>query len=178
MKTEDTVLVLIDVQGKLAEVMHAREKLYDNLCRLIRGCRALNIPIIWMEQIPEKMGATIEPIRELLPDLTPIAKTSFSCCGEPAFTAELDSLGRKSVLLAGIETHVCVYQTAADLTANGYSVEVVSDATSSRTPENRSTGLERIRLCGAAATSVEMVLFELMNSAEHPAFREILRIVK
>lgn len=178
MKCEDYSLVVVDVQEKLAAVMHDRDRLIDNLCRLIKGCQALEIPCTWMEQIPDKMGPTVEPVRELLTGEMPMAKRSFSCCGEPAFVARLQQLDRKHVLLAGIETHVCVFQTAADLTAAGYRVEVVSDSTSSRTPENRDVGLEKVRACGATLTSVETALFELMRTAAHPAFREILSIVK
>jgi nicotinamidase-related amidase len=103
---------------------------------------------------------------------------SFSCCGEPAFLARLEALGRGQALLAGIETHVCVYQTAADLVARGCAVEVVADGVSSRTLDNKLIGLERIRGCGARLTSVETCLFELLRTAEHAAFREILKIVK
>jgi len=178
MTTDDTVLVLIDVQGKLAEAMDGRERLYDALQRLVKGCRVLELPVIWMEQIPDKMGPTIDPLRELLAEQAPISKCAFSCFGEPAFLDRLKTTGRTNVLLAGIETHVCVYQTARDLVDSGCVVQVVADATSSRTAENRAIGLERIRSAGASITSVETILFELMRTAEHPAFRDILRIVK
>jgi nicotinamidase-related amidase len=158
--------------------MHEKDILFDNLRRLIAGTRALGIPILWMEQIPEKLGSTSAEFRELLAPEQPIRKSSFSCCGEPAFTERLEALGRRQVLLAGIETHVCVYQTAADLGNRGYEVEVVSDAVSSRTPANKLVGLERIRAAGARITSVEMALFELMRTADHAAFRDILRIVR
>ena len=174
----DAVFVLVDVQGKLAELMFEKEKLFGNLGKLVAGMRALEVPIIWVEQIPEKMGATIAPLRERLSGLTPVSKSSFSCCGEPRFLDQLQRLGRRQVLLAGIETHVCVYQTATDLVAAGYDVEIVADAVSSRTPENRGLGLEKVKACGARLTSVETSLFELMRSAEHSAFRAVLDIVK
>lgn len=178
LKAEQAVLVLVDVQGKLAEIMHDREALYQNIRRMIMAARALSLPIIWMEQIPEKMGRTVQEIRELLTTEQPISKKSFSGCGEPAFMTSLQATGRTQVLLAGIEAHVCVYQTASDLANMGYEPYVVSDAVSSRTPSNRQTGLERSRDAGAKITSVESALFEMMGTAEHPAFKEILKIVR
>jgi len=178
LNSDSAVLVLVDVQGKLAQIMHEKDALFANLQKLVRGAQALRLPILWLEQNPERMGATIPELRGLLAGATPIPKMSFSCCGEPAFLARLEALGRGQALLAGIETHVCVYQTAADLVARGCAVEVVADGVSSRTLDNKLIGLERIRGCGAHLTSVETCLFELLRTAEHAAFREILTIVK
>ena len=171
-------LALVDVQEKRFSVMHEKDALSDRLQRLVRGCLALKLPVVWMEQTPGKMGPTIPALRELLGALTPLAKSSFSCCGSPAFLQALQDAGRRQVLLAGIETHVCVYQTAAHLVRAGYAVEVVADAVSSRAAADRRVGLQKIRDAGAGVTSVETALFELLQTAEHPAFREILRIVK
>jgi nicotinamidase-related amidase len=178
MKTDETVLILIDVQGKLARLMHDKEELFDTLQRLIRGMQALRVPILWLEQIPEKMGPTLPELAGLLTDQEPIAKSCFSCAGEANLMTSLTEWGRRHVVLAGIETHVCVYQTARDLVEKGYEVDVVADAVSSRTRQNRAIGLERCKLEGANITSLEMILFELMETAEHPAFKDILRIVK
>lgn len=178
MKPENTVFVLVDVQGKLAQLMHEKESLFDNLKRVIRGMQILNIPTLWVEQSPAKMGPTLPEIAELLTGLTPIAKSSFGCWGEPAFRKALGALGRKHVLLAGIETHVCVCQTALSLLENGYPVDIVVDACSSRTPDNKQVGLQRMQQAGARPTSVEAALFELLATAEHPAFREVLKLVK
>ena len=178
LKQDQTLLLLIDIQGKLAELMHGKEDLYQNLRRITMGAKALNLPILWLEQIPEKMGPTITELRELLPTEQPIPKKSFSCCGEPAFMSKLQATGRKQVMLAGIEAHVCVFQTAADLLQLGYEVHVVADAVSSRTPSNRQTGLDRIRNAGGEITSVESALFELTRTAEHPAFRDLLKIIR
>lgn len=178
MQLDKTVLVLVDIQGKLAEMMYEKDLLYQNLRKIIKGVRSLSVPIIWMEQIPEKMGPTIQEVRELLSTEQPISKKSFSCCGEPLFMTRLNATGRKQVLIAGIETHVCVYQTAVDLLANGYESYVVADAVSSRTFSNKQIGLERIKVAGGKITSVESALFEMIKTAEHPAFREILKIVR
>jgi len=177
-QSDNTVLVIVDIQGKLAEIMYEKELLYQNLRKIITGARSLSLPIIWMEQIPEKMGPTIQEVRELLATEEPISKRSFSCCGEPQFMARIKTIGRKQILMAGIETHVCVYQTAADLASHGYEPYVLADAVSSRTLNNKQIGLEMIKACGGKITSVESALFEIMRTAEHPAFREILKIVK
>ena len=175
---DDTVFVLVDVQGKLAEIMHEKDALFDNLQRLVKGMQALKVPILWMEQIPEKMGPTIQPLAALLVSEQPIPKTSFSCCGSDTFMKRLHSLGRKRAVVAGIEAHVCVYQTARDLVERTYEVDVVADAVSSRTAGNKQLALTCIRAAGARLASVEMILFDLMQTAEHPAFREMLKIVK
>jgi nicotinamidase-related amidase len=175
---KDTVFVLIDVQGKLAGLMHEKERLFENLEKLLRGMQALNVPIIWMEQIPEKMGPTIVPLRQLLGTHAPIPKTSFSCGGSPAFMEQLKATRKKQVLLAGIETHVCVYQTAADLVRQAYHVEVAADAVSSRRALDRDIALRKIDEVGAYLTTVETAIFELLRTADHPKFRDILAIVK
>jgi nicotinamidase-related amidase len=175
----NTALVVIDVQGKLAQLMSHKETLFDNLQKIIKGAQVLELPIIWNEQLPEKLGPTTSEIADLLANTTqPIAKSSFSCCGNPPFMDALKATQRKQVLLTGIETHVCVYQTCRDLLDLGYEVQVVSDAVSSRSPENRQIGLERMHEAGATLTSTEMALFELLRVAEGPRFKEITRIVK
>ncbi|MCX7590103.1 MAG: hydrolase [Kiritimatiellae bacterium] len=175
---DKTVFVLIDVQGKLAQIVHDRETLFDNVVRLVKGMRILRIPILWLEQVPSKMGQTVPEVRRYLGEMEPIVKASFSACGSPLFREKLEELGRRQALLAGIETHVCVWQTAVDLLGLGYQVQVVADAVSSRTALNKDVGLEKIRSCGGLVTSTEMVLMELLRTAEHPCFRDILEIVR
>jgi nicotinamidase-related amidase len=128
--------------------------------------------------MPDKLGPTIAEIADLMTELEPIAKTSFSCAGCPAFVAALGQLDRKHVLVTGIEAHVCVYQTAVDLAAAGYSVEVVEDAIASRIATNRSVGVRKMAARGVGLTSTEMALFELMGDADHPAFREVQAVIK
>jgi nicotinamidase-related amidase len=178
LKTDDSAFVLIDVQGKLAQLMHEKDSLFSSLVKLIKGITILDIPVIWMEQIPEKMGPTIPELSDLLDDLSPISKTAFSCAGHQGFLDQLKALGRSNIILAGIETHVCMYQTARDLRDADYHVEVVADATSSRTASNREIGLQRIRECGAHLTSVEMLLMELLSDASDPRFKEVLKVIK
>lgn len=178
LRPDNTALVLIDVQGKLASLMHQREELYRNLEILIKGAQILDLPILWLEQYPQGLGPTIPEVAELLKDQQPLAKVCFSACGLPEFTQALRASGRRRVLLAGIEAHICVYQTCRDLLDQGYQVEVVADAVSSRTPENKQTGLDRMVQAGAVLTSVEMALFELLRVAGTPQFKEIARLVK
>lgn len=178
LKTDHTVLLLVDIQGKLAQLMHEKELLFENLQKLIKGVRVLGIPVLWVEQNPAGLGPTIPEVAELLPDIQPISKMSFSSCGEPRFVDALKSVNRKQVLVAGIETHICVYQTTLGLLDMGCAVHVVADAVSSRTLVNKAIGLEKMNAAGAALTSVETVLFELLRVAEGEAFRAISRIVK
>ncbi len=177
LEIDNTVLVVIDVQGKLAQLMHEKADLFGNIRKLIQAAGVLEIPIIWTEQYPAGLGPTIPEIAELLTG-EPIAKISFSCCGERRFVEAMGELGRNQVLLCGIETHVCVYQTAVDLLGTAYEVEVVADAVSSRTPDNKDIGLAKIKDAGADITSVETAIFELLKAAEGEKFKAILRIVK
>ncbi len=184
--SRNTVLVLIDVQEKLTSVMHEREALIKNLVTLVKGTKLLDIPVIWLEQNPEKMGPTIPELKELLQGQTPITKMSFSCCGAEGFKEALEASGCKQILIAGIETHVCVYQTAIALIRAGYAAEVVVDAVSSRRATDKAIGLAKIQACGAHSagsgqghvTTVETALFELMRTAENASFRDILKVVK
>ena len=175
----NTTLLIIDVQERLAPVMLNKEKLLDNLQRLIKGAKVLELPIIYTEQVPKKLGPTLSEIADLLVGVSdPISKSSFSCCGCNPFMQHLEKLERKQVLMAGIETHVCVYQTAIDLLKQGYNVQLVTDAVSSRTAENRQLAINRIKEAGAKLTSTEMALFELLRVAEGDKFRQVSRIVK
>ena len=175
---DNTFLLIIDVQEKLWRVMYEKEKLLDNLQRLIRGVLVLGIPIILTEQYSHGLGPTVSEVTNLLHDIKPIAKLSFSCCGDKNFLKELESLNRKQVLITGIESHVCVYQTAIDLLNSGYEVQAVTECISSRTPENRKLGLRRMNRAGAVLTGVEMVLFELLKIAEGEKFKAISKIIK
>lgn len=175
---DNTALVVIDVQGKLAEMMVQKETLYANLQRMIEGAKILELPIVVTEQVPDKLGPTRPEIKPLLEGIEPIAKNSFSCCGNDAFMSRLSSVNRQQILITGIETHICVYQTAVDLLEQDYEVQLVADAVSSRTQENRQIGLDRIKEAGASLTSTETALFELLRVAEGSKFREIAKLVK
>lgn len=178
LKIDNTVLLIVDVQGNLAHLMHEKENLFENLTKIIKGAQCLSLPILLAEQNPEGLGPTIPQLSGLFNDPRPISKLSFSCCGSDYFLKELEALQRENILVAGIETHVCVYQTVRDLIKTNYTVEIVADAVSSRTSENKRIGLEKIRDAGARITSVETALFELLEVAEGDKFKRILEIVK
>jgi len=178
LSVEDSVLMVIDMQGNLYESMQDKQFLSENVQKLIRGVQVFGIPVIVTEQIPEKLGPTIDPVASLLPDVRRIPKSEFSCCDDEKIMKALKSVERRQVLLCGIEAHVCVYQTALDLLEFGYDVHLVADAVSSRTVRNREIGVEKMRDRGVHLASAEMVLFELIRTAEDPKFKEILKIVK
>ncbi|MDD9305028.1 MAG: hydrolase [Desulfobacter sp.] len=177
-KTENCVMLLVDVQGQLANLMYEKDQLFERLEIMIRGMKILGIPIVWMEQIPSKLGPTTERIARLMTDQSPIEKFSFSCWKEPEFLSAFEALGRRQVLLTGIETHICVCQTGLDLIRQGCQVQVVADCVSSRTQENKQIGIDRLSRAGAEVTSVEMAFFELMKVARGEAFRQIIKLVK
>jgi nicotinamidase-related amidase len=178
LEIDDTVLLVIDVQEKLLPVIYEKDRLTANIVKLIRGMQVLEAPIIATEQYPKGLGKTVPEIAELIPGIEPLAKTSFSCYRDAGFKNMLDASSRKQVLICGIETHVCVYQTAMDLKAAGYEVQVAADAVSSRTAENRETGLNLMRQMGITVTGTETALFELLKIAEGEKFKAISRIVK
>jgi hypothetical protein len=175
---EKTALIIIDVQDKLAQLMHRKEALFESLQKIIKGAQILEIPILWLEQNPEGLGPTIPEVADLLSNAEPISKLSFSACRNDRFMRALKALNRKEILITGIEAHVCVYQTAVDLVNLGYEVQVVADAVSSRTIENKDVGLQKMRDNGVSLTSAETALFELLKVAEGKQFKEILKVVK
>jgi len=176
--TQKCCLVVVDVQGKLARLMYGRESLFKHIQILIKAAKILGIPIIWCQQSPASLGQTVPQIAQLLTDNEPIDKVTFSCCGDERFSGKLNSLARRQVLLCGIEAHVCIYQTSADLLAADYEVNVIADAVSSRAFENKQIALERMAAEGANISCVEMALFELIKTAEHPQFKQIAGLIK
>jgi nicotinamidase-related amidase len=173
-----SVMLLVDVQGQLAQLMYERDKFFASLELMIKAMKILNVPVLWMEQIPSKLGPTIGELSCLMDGAAPIEKISFSCCKEPGFMNQFKALGRSQILLTGLETHICVYQTGYDLLNQGYQVQVAADCVSSRTKENKEIGLSRIVQAGGHLTSVEMILFELMQEASGEAFKQIVKLIK
>lgn len=174
----DAVLVIVDIQGNLAQAMFDKEILFANAVKIIKGFKALNLPVVLTEQIPQKLGKTLPQIADEVEGFDPIVKESFSCWDENKFKERLNTTGRRHVILIGIECHVCVYQTALDLIANGYTVHLVADVVSSRTPENRQIGIDAMKSAGAHITSTEMVLFEILRTAADPKAKDFFKIVK
>ena len=178
LKIENCCLAVVDVQGKLAQLMHGKEALFKNIRILIQTARILEMPILWCQQVPDALGPTIPEIAELLADIEPINKATFSCCNADQFNAKLNASQRNQILLCGIETHICIYQTAMNLSRKGFQASVIVDAVSSRTLDNKQIALSRLSTEGVSIYSVEMALFELLQTAEHPKFRQIAKLIK
>lgn len=174
----NSLLVIVDVQGKLAQLMHDKDTLFKNIEILVKAAKILDIPILWCQQCPDSIGPTIPEIARLLADCEPINKSSFSCCGEENFNIRLNESSREQIILCGIETHVCIYQTASDLLRKGFHVDVIADAVSSRTLENKQIALSRMTTGGVNISCTETALFELLKTAEHSNFKEIARLIK
>jgi len=172
------VLVIVDVQGKLATLMHEKEPFFDKVVKTIKCCQVMNIPIIWNEQLPDKLGLTIDEIKTVLSDDKPLEKDTFSCCGNDDFVASLKNTGRDQILLVGMETHVCVYQTAMDLLNKDFDVHLLADAVSSRSLENKEIALGTMQNRGVNITSLEMAVFEMLQVAKGDEFKQVIKIIK
>jgi len=158
--------------------MYKKERLFENLQVLVQGVKELGLPIIWAEQYPQGLGETIPELKQILDNFSPLPKKSFSVCGEATLMQKIEESGRKEMIVAGIETHVCVYQTVAHLLEKSYGVTVIADAISSRSKYNKLIGIKKMIELGARISSVEMILFELMQTAEHEKFKIISKLVK
>lgn len=174
---EEACLVVVDVQGKLATIVDESEAVIDNVSKLVQAMKALEVPILWLEQNPSRLGGTALNIAQHLQGQA-IAKMTFSACQEQEFVDALKASGRTQFIVTGIETHICVYQTARQLKEQGLEVEVVVDAVSSRTKANKELGLEKMKALGILPTSTEMILYELLQRADHPHFKTVLQLVK
>lgn len=187
-KKEDTVLVGIDFQERLMPAMKNREELEATAVKLVKGCRILGVPVILTQQYTKGLGETVsaisaavtEPIAEgdASAEFQPVEKTSFSAVGEPDFVERLERLGRKTVIIAGIEAHVCVQQTVIDLLDKGYTVFVANDCISSRSNTDKKYSQRRMGDAGAVGTTCESILFELLGGAKEPGFKQISALVK
>jgi hypothetical protein len=175
---ENTAGLIIDIQERLFPVMWEKEKFLKNCRILIQGLNELGISTIVTQQYTKGLGETVEGIKSSLPDFQYIEKREFSCCDEPSVTGRLKLLNSRNVLLCGIESHVCVLQTAIDLKEQGFTPVVVMDCVSSRTPESIEIAKERFRFEGVMMTSVESILFELTRSSGAPEFKAISKLVK
>jgi nicotinamidase-related amidase len=173
-----TLLIVTDIQGKLAHLMFEKETLFKNIGIMIDGAKILEIPILWVEQYPDGLGQTVSEVASHLKGHTPLAKKTFSSLRDPVIIKRFEEIGRKQVIIVGIETHVCVYQTSMDLLTRGIETHVVEDAVSSRTEFNKRIGLSKIVRAGGHITSVETALFELLENADGETFKKILALVK
>jgi nicotinamidase-related amidase len=175
---ERSVLVVVDVQEAFRPAVMEFDRVVNNVATLVQGARILEIPLLVTEQYPKGLGQTVPEVSRHLDGIEPIEKVCFSAAASEEFAERLSGTGRGQVLLSGIESHVCVNQTADDLLSAGKEVHVAQDAVSSRTDANRDLGLHKMEHSGAVITSVETALFELLREAGTPEFKEIQKLVK
>lgn len=175
---DNSLLVIVDIQERLVPAMQVKDKVVANTLHLIEAAKLLNIPLRVTEQYPKGLGRTIREIAEALPECAPIEKITFSCCGQQAFLDAVASTGRTHVILAGMETHVCVLQTCIDLLRSGYHVHAAADAICSRSKENYRLALEFMRDAGAVISCTETILFQLLEKAGSDEFRTISKRIK
>ncbi len=175
---EDTILLIVDIQEKLAVVMKERDKVVKHNLHLIELAKMIDMPVMVTEQYPKGLGTTVTELREAIPSYRPVEKMTFDCCGQPLFLEELRERKRKNVVLTGMETHICVLQTCIGLLRGGLNVHLVQDAVCSRTKDNWKTGVEFMRDAGAVVTSTETVLFQLLKVAGTEEFKKISKRIK
>jgi nicotinamidase-related amidase len=174
---ESTVLLVIDIQEAFKKVIPDIDTVVKNTVCLVKGFTILSLPVLVSEQYPKGLGPTVEPVKNSCQPWSPVEKTAFSCSLAPEFTARLETLAPKSVVVCGIESHVCVNQTVHGLLYKGYTVHVAIDAIASREVINHETALRKMEKSGALPTTVEMCLFELMRDACIEEFKEIQQLI-
>jgi nicotinamidase-related amidase len=173
-----SLLLIVDVHEKLAPAVHDAARVIGNCAVLVRAATKLSVPTLMSEHSPERLGPTVAELKSLVRAADVLRKTHFSCADEPALIQRIASLSRPQIVIAGMEAHVCVLQTALGLAERGYRACVVADATGSRQPESHAIALQRLRMVGIAVVTTEMVLFEWLEHADRPEFRELLALIK
>ena len=175
---EDSLLLVIDMQEKLLPAIGGSETVLYNVTRMVKAAQIMQVPVMVTEQYPRGLGGTESALRELLGGVKTYEKTTFSCFGGPGFEEGLRSVGKSQLVLVGIETHICVCQTALDALARDYQVFLINEAIGSRTAENKFLGLERIREAGGVISGVEMAIYEWLGQAGGPEFKAVLPLIK
>lgn len=177
-RREKSCLLVVDVQERVLRALCDPARVAENCRRLVAGARILGVPILVTTQNAPRLGPTLPELAEALGEFESFDKISFSCCDAEGFMDRLDALEKDTIIVCGMEAHVCVLQTVLDLVENGYRVHVVADAVSSRAPENRQAALEKMRQAGAIVSTTEIVLFELLRRAGTAEFKAVQALVK
>lgn len=177
-RAEESALVVIDMQERLVPAMQAPARTIRNTRLLLQAAGDLDVPVLLSEQYPEGLGSTVPEIMRVAGKARIIPKLHFSCMEEPDFAQAFGDLGRSQAVLAGMEAHICVMQTAASLIGSGVQVFVVSDATASRTLESERACIDRLQAIGAGIVTTEMVVYEWLGRAGTDAFRRMLKLVR
>ncbi|MTJ81564.1 MAG: hydrolase [Telmatospirillum sp.] len=178
MRAEQSSLLIVDVQERLAPVMSDPRRVIAGCALLMRAASRLDVPVVVSEQYPKGIGPTVFDLREWIPADGAVAKLAFSCADEPAVMERIAAPARPQVVMAGIEAHICVLQTALGLKERGYEVFVAADASASRRTENETAAWDRLRSAGIATVTTEMVVFEWLRRAGTPAFKDLVALVK
>lgn len=178
LRKENTGLVIVDVQEKLTGVMGQKERVVDRVLKLLDLARIIQLPVILTEQNPKHLGPTLSAIQESLPEYEPIEKLHFDCCAVDAFNHEIEEKGLRNIILTGIESHICVFQTCVSLLEQGYRVHVPHHAVDSRTESNWQIGLSLMQEAGATITSTEAVIFQILKKAGTSEFKALLKTIK
>jgi len=178
LKPESTALLIIDIQERILPVISNHERVVEYTLKLIKGFKALGLPIYYTEQYPKGLGPTARLIMDELGDLKPFDKMSFSCSGAGELFNEFKQKNLSQIVVCGVESHVCVQQTVLDLIENGLQVNLAADAVSSRKEIDYLTALDRMRNHGVEVITTEAILFELLNVCGTPQFKEVSKIVK
>jgi nicotinamidase-related amidase len=173
-----SVLVVVDVQDKLLSAIHDRRAVIDGTVKMTKIAQALGVPVIVTEQYPKGLGPTDPQISALFSAFAPLEKTVFSCFGAPGFAAALEAAGAKTLVLTGIEAHICVQQTALAALHRGFGVHIIADAIGSRTPANKELGLAKIRQAGGVISTIEIALYEWLERSDGPEFKAVLPLIK
>ncbi len=178
MTARDSGLVIVDVQERLLPAMADPDSVVRGCGTLMQAARRLDLPMLVSEQYPKGIGPTVAALKALMAPDAVLEKLHFSCGEDPGVTDRLRGFGRRQVVVAGIEAHVCVLQSALRFRQQGYEVFVAADACSSRVPRNAEIGFDRLRQNGVSVVSVEMVLFEWLNCAGTPEFKDLMKLIK
>ena len=178
LQRDRTALLVIDVQERLLPVISTTKEVEHRIATAVAAARALGLPVLVTEQYPKGLGPTTGQVAAAIKGIAPVEKMSFSCCGSDAFIRGLSGLAPQTILVAGIETHVCVLQTCMDLVERAITPVLLADCCGSRHPYDHQIAVERMRAAGVAITTVESALFELIGTAGTDEFRQISTLVK
>ena len=175
----ETALIVVDLQEAFRGVVIDFDRIASRIAVMVQGAALLNVPILVTEQYPQRLGRTAQVVLNVLPaDVNVVDKTAFSSCAAATFLEQLEATKAKQVLLCGLESHVCVNQTAHDLLASVYQVHLLMDCITSRKQDDRDIGIEKMCTSGTVPSSVEMALFELMRDSRHEQFKAVQRLIK
>jgi len=178
MNRENTALIIIDCQTKLMPAIAHTAELEETVVKLAKGAKTLGLPVIVTQQYTKGLGPTVDSLNEVLGDYEPVEKTTFSAYGTPEFVEKVKEVGKTNILMAGVESHICVQQTTLDLLEAGYNVYLIQDCVGSRKDNDKNVACQRMADAGAVVTTYEAALYEVLRGAKEEGFKAISAIVK